>query len=1477
MKYLITFLFLIGTLQSFATNVTFSVDMSNEDVVGKTVYIAGSFNSWSFTALSDDNADNIYELTLDVTEGDHEYKFLIDSWDNEENMSAKGCSNNSNRLLSVTGTDAVVLETEIFNQCGSPTYVGVTFKVDMSAETVTDGVYMTGLNGSWNHNEIQLFDENADQVYEVTQYLKMGSEHTYNYINGNWEDSRDGCDEGKNRRLKVYNEDIVLDALTFGACSDKVEVKFSVNMGDDQPADDAVYMTGLNGWNHNDIKLYDLDGDNIWETTVLLSKNTSYTYNFISGNWEDARENCPEGKNRSVEVGTSHMEVAVVNFGECDQDVVTVSTTFQVDMNAEELVDGKVFIVELNGKWEQQDWVEMTDENDDGIFTATVDLVEGTQNFRYNNGADWNDEGMQGTACGNDTNNNRSVEIVSDGSETPAQLLDVVAFNSCTAEAPTYNITFTVDLGNETADVPGILYRKAGEDTWNDEVALTQNTEETTVWEVTLSLTQGQNYEYLFTNGEDEESSRSDCSDGYLRTHKVSGKEELLKVTYGECDTPRENVAVTFQVDMNAEELVDGKVFIVELDGKWEQQDWVEMMDEDGDGIFTATVELLEGTQKFRYNNGSDWNDEDLSGGACAVDGDRNRSLTVVSDGTENPVQILDVLAFNSCTSEALVYNVTFSVDLADQTASSPGILHRIEGEDIWMDEVPLTQNAEEPSIWEITLSLTQGQTYSYLFTNGDDQESNRAECGDGYLRTLKVNGNEELLTVKYGECDTPPQNVGVTFQVDMNAEDLVDGKVFIVELNGKWEPKDWVEMTDEDNDGIFTATVNLLEGLQVYRYNNGTDWNDENLSGTACGIADSRNRSLKVVGDGSENPTQVVDVVAFNSCSAETPSHEITFSVNLGTLEADTPGLLFKATGEEAWNEKVLLVKNEAFDNVWEAKVALNQGVTYDYQFTNGEDAESGRADCEEGQIRTHKVTGAESLVTVKYGRCDAEPEEVAVTFQVDMNAEELVDGKVFIVELNGKWEPKDWIEMTDENNDGIFTATVTLLEGPQKFRYNNGADWNDEDLSDNPCAVDGDKNRSLNVVSDGTENPTQVLDVVAYNSCSSEPVVYASVTFSIDVSQMEGEEKPYILGSWDNIKTEMTSIGAGVYTQTIELLDKEAFTYLYYYGNTVEAFEGDCLNAEGQRSITVDGDSLLPILLFNSCEESTPVFETVEVTFKVNLANQRPPEEGVFIAGSWLSNNWTPENFDELTDEDNDGIWEVTITLNANFSYEYQFTMGRNWDNTENMEESGCEVAGTKNRGVTTGSEDLILEVVCFNECSICVIDVVNITVSGENITEKGGTSQMTATVMPLNADVKEVKWSISDTSIATIDENGLVTALKDGMVTITATTMQEGSTVSGTKEITITGHIINSLENDLERKISVFPNPSQGIFSIESDINLDEISIYDLRGQLIYRVQPSELGQQKIKVEQLQKGIYLLNISISENTVKKKVIIQ
>ena len=85
-----------------------------------------------------------------------------------------------------------------------------------------------------------------------------------------------------------------------------------------------------------------------------------------------------------------------------------------------------------------------------------------------------------------------------------------------------------------------------------------------------------------------------------------------------------------------------------------------------------------------------------------------------------------------------------------------------------------------------------------------------------------------------------------------------------------------------------------------------------------------------------------------------------------------------------------------------------------------------------------------------------------------------------------------------------------------------------------------------------------------------------------------------------------------------------------------------------------------------------------------------------------------------------------------------------------------------------------------------------VESITVSGSGgateINTKDGTLPMVATVLPTNATIDDVTWSVTDgTGKATIDANGVLKAVSNGTVTVKATA-KDTSNVFGTAMITI-----------------------------------------------------------------------------------------
>jgi len=154
---------------------------------------------------------------------------------------------------------------------------------------------------------------------------------------------------------------------------------------------------------------------------------------------------------------------------------------------------------------------------------------------------------------------------------------------------------------------------------------------------------------------------------------------------------------------------------------------------------------------------------------------------------------------------------------------------------------------------------------------------------------------------------------------------------------------------------------------------------------------------------------------------------------------------------------------------------------------------------------------------------------------------------------------------------------------------------------------------------------------------------------------------------------------------------------------------------------------------------------------------------------------------------------------------------------------------------------------------------------------ITTENGTLQLIATVNPSGAN-QNVIWSVEDGSqYASVDTNGLVTAIANGTATIRATSVENQIPIYGEIEVTINIALSTErLQNDSELRI--YPNPTSGIVTIETPNNeVSEIIVSNTIGQEILKV-----NNNTIDLSSLKTGVYIIKIRLDDNTsITKKVI--
>lgn len=141
-------------------------------------------------------------------------------------------------------------------------------------------------------------------------------------------------------------------------------------------------------------------------------------------------------------------------------------------------------------------------------------------------------------------------------------------------------------------------------------------------------------------------------------------------------------------------------------------------------------------------------------------------------------------------------------------------------------------------------------------------------------------------------------------------------------------------------------------------------------------------------------------------------------------------------------------------------------------------------------------------------------------------------------------------------------------------------------------------------------------------------------------------------------------------------------------------------------------------------------------------------------------------------------------TTTFNVGDEFTFGGTVtatydkGETKDVTNSASFSGYDMStpGTQTVTVSYGEKTATYDI------TVSAVPVTGISLNtNEAEIEVGQTLQLTATIQPENATNKGYSWSSSDESVATVNENGLVSALAAGPVTITVTTTEGGKTAT------------------------------------------------------------------------------------------------
>jgi len=219
------------------------------------------------------------------------------------------------------------IHTEDYNHMNNTQKSGSTF-----IETATDSFHIYSLEWSPTYlrylidNESYFFVYNgsngnvAKWPFDEPQYIILNLA-----IGGDW-----GAIQGIDP--SAFPMKMLVDYVRVYKMSENfnnVQVTFQVDMKNETVSGTGVWLSGgsISSGQPGGLQMQPVDDTNIWETTLVLPPNSSYTYKFRngfypdtwSGGWESLSGECGTGQHndRSLSVGISDTTLQAVCFGEC--------------------------------------------------------------------------------------------------------------------------------------------------------------------------------------------------------------------------------------------------------------------------------------------------------------------------------------------------------------------------------------------------------------------------------------------------------------------------------------------------------------------------------------------------------------------------------------------------------------------------------------------------------------------------------------------------------------------------------------------------------------------------------------------------------------------------------------------------------------------------------------------------------------------------------------------------------------------------------------------------------------------------------------------------------------------------------------------------------------------------------------------------------------------------------------------------------
>lgn len=540
-------------------------------------------------------------------------------------------------------------------------------------------------------------------------------------------------------------------------------------------------------------------------------------------------------------------------------------------------------------------------------------------------------------------------------------------------------------------------------------------------------------------------------------------------------------------------------------------------------------------------------------------------------------------------------------------------------------------------------------------------------------------------------------------------------------------------------------------------------------------------------------------------------------------------------------------------------------------------------------------------------------------VTFQVDMNSETVSANGVHVAGsfqaaagASSDWQPGE-TTLTDPNTDGIYDVTVSIPAGRYEYKFINDNNWGaGEEAIPAVCQVEegtGNSNRYVFISSDTT------LPAIVF--AGSAPAGMTFVKVKADMrNQLTMTSTPDVMGAFNNwsdhvslYDPEMDSIYYNfVYYDAAEDTMQYKFRNTHDWGDSESVNDLACSVPGGNRYIETSADAISDANCYGQCGPCVAAApaDTIKVTLRVDMNYEAvcsaPDSVDVTGAGAAFG-SWGTDPI-IMTDANSDGVYEVTLDLLSNTSYEYKFrsNVGGNakWESSANR------------TFMTAINADTTLDVVCFEQMTSCsasgpapfgpadvtfAVDMAS-EVPGDTIwvmgsftnpqwqagalplefTGEGAIFATTVEICPNNFNYKFINGDVNTVTNEEFngDTTGLPCNVENG---IGGYNRSFSRTDTGNIVIAYSFGTCDEFEffplgvNEVAGSLnaSVFPNPFQNTFNVVSDNSIASVTVLDLSGRVVTQMNDLNANTVTISDQNLTSGIYIVRVESVDGTSK------